>query len=141
METADESTTSNDKQEGDILSISFQDRSGNMLATVTLYRPEFSNEILNLVRMFTRRPKKIKPPARRKGKGLSHPYETLTLNEAMLFSHVMNGDSGKQLAANSGIKESTLRNTLHIIYLKLGVPNRIGAMKSYLEYLALKENR
>ncbi len=82
----------------------------------------------------------MKLPARRKRHGFSHPVETLTINEARLLMFVMKGDSGKQLALNTGIKESTLRNTLHIIYLKLGVPNRIEAMKSYLEFLDMKEN-
>ena len=139
MERESRIVSVNDQETGDILNISFKDKSGNMLAKVTRYRPEFSNEILNLVRMFTRRPKKMKPPARRNGKGYSHPYETLTVNEAMLFMHVVNGDSCTQLALMTGIKGSTLRNTLHIIYLMLGVTNRIGAMKSYLEYLAMKE--
>ena len=52
----------------------------------------------------------------------------LSPRELQLLKLLGQAKSNKQIAAESGIAEQTVKNTLQLMYLKLGVYNRTGAV-------------
>lgn len=53
---------------------------------------------------------------------------TLTPNELQLLKLLAQGKRNRVIALELGTAEQTVRNELHIMYRKLGVRNRTGAV-------------
>jgi len=53
---------------------------------------------------------------------------TLTPGELRLLKLLAQGKLNKEIASELGIKEQTVKNALHVVYLKLGVLNRTSAV-------------
>jgi DNA-binding NarL/FixJ family response regulator len=61
-----------------------------------------------------------------------------TSAEHSIITHLVLGGSNKQIARALGKSETTIRNQLHRMYLKLGVGRRIDAIRM-LEHLMLTD--
>ena len=53
---------------------------------------------------------------------------TLTSGELQLLELIAQGKSNKEIAAELNMPEQTMKNKLSIVYRKLGVRNRTGAV-------------
>jgi len=53
---------------------------------------------------------------------------TLSSRELQLLKLLGQAKSNKDLATELGLAQQTVKNELHLVYLKLGVANRTGAV-------------